>query len=753
MDKETLSNYGWIVICVMVLAVMLAFASPFGQFVADAVKSTTQGLFDTNQNALDSAGIEIMQQEFEEMLNGPSATDSPVKFGQPYQMTMEENGMSLTVEYVFYPDGSATMWMADAMGGYLPAGSVTYTETEVILEGDPIKISADGTYLYDPEDETFKMIAKYVSNGSPKTNTPYIADPNGLIGITGLDVQIGSDGSVTVYQNGVAGETIPASAITWYDNYFVIKEEGQEDLVCAIYPDGSKITIGEIVLVNSNNGGTNNGINEYGFYYNRPYYREDGIGGKVYAIIFSPNGIITMKTYENNKLEKVTSTDSINLNDTEFSYADMPIYESNITILGASNNGNTVTFIGTEYQLEGTFEWFEIPEDTGFGLYTADGIPVASWEKLVNEYGLDIEKDYRYTGQYRTEPEHIYCVLKNNPELSKGVKLVIPEGVTKIGESAFNLVFQIKEIVFPEGLVSIGENSFSHSGIQDVILPSTVTTIGKNAFSNATSIRNLYIPKATTNIGEHVLSSFEGKYYFDSITVEDGNPVYHSDGNCLIETATKTLIAGCNKSVIPTDGSVTKIAPSAFSSVHMSTLVIPNTVTEIGEGAFFRLSIKEITIPKSVTKIDGNVLEECIDLASITVENGNPVYHSDDNCLIETASKKMIAGCKNSVIPTDGSVTILGNGCMQVWYSLDGSFFIPRTIKEIEDYAFSNCVDLTSVVIEKGVEKMGIHVFYYTDLQDVYFTGTEEEWNQIQININTQNNLKDVTIHYNHIIE
>jgi len=64
MDKETLSNYGWIVICVLVLAVMLAFATPFGTFVADAVKSTTQGLFDVNQSALDAAEIIIDDQGF-----------------------------------------------------------------------------------------------------------------------------------------------------------------------------------------------------------------------------------------------------------------------------------------------------------------------------------------------------------------------------------------------------------------------------------------------------------------------------------------------------------------------------------------------------------------------------------------------------------------------------------------------------------------------------------------------------------------
>ena len=65
MDKETLSNYGWIVILVLILAVMIALASPFGTFIAGAIKSTTAGLFDVNQNALGTAGIVIGDQEFQ----------------------------------------------------------------------------------------------------------------------------------------------------------------------------------------------------------------------------------------------------------------------------------------------------------------------------------------------------------------------------------------------------------------------------------------------------------------------------------------------------------------------------------------------------------------------------------------------------------------------------------------------------------------------------------------------------------------
>ena len=57
MDKETLSNYGWIVICVLVMVVMIALATPFGSFISEAVQSTTKGLFDVNKTALESTGF------------------------------------------------------------------------------------------------------------------------------------------------------------------------------------------------------------------------------------------------------------------------------------------------------------------------------------------------------------------------------------------------------------------------------------------------------------------------------------------------------------------------------------------------------------------------------------------------------------------------------------------------------------------------------------------------------------------------
>ena len=65
MDKQTLSNYGWIVICILVLSVMIAFATPFASFIGDGFKSITSGFFDTSKKALEVVGMNLPDQEFE----------------------------------------------------------------------------------------------------------------------------------------------------------------------------------------------------------------------------------------------------------------------------------------------------------------------------------------------------------------------------------------------------------------------------------------------------------------------------------------------------------------------------------------------------------------------------------------------------------------------------------------------------------------------------------------------------------------
>ena len=76
MDKNTLSNYGWIVIAVLVLSVMIALATPFGAFIEQGVRSTTEGLFNTSKSAVNSAfedlGVQMDDQTFEEGYQTPN---------------------------------------------------------------------------------------------------------------------------------------------------------------------------------------------------------------------------------------------------------------------------------------------------------------------------------------------------------------------------------------------------------------------------------------------------------------------------------------------------------------------------------------------------------------------------------------------------------------------------------------------------------------------------------------------------------
>ena len=151
MDKETLSNYGWIVICVLVLAVMIALATPFGTFVADAVKSTTQGLFDVNQSALNSTGlINVGDQSFGEGGNG-GAGGSGDAGDQGNTGDSNETVLFYDVRYYNAELDRSLIFKADGTGTYVKSpysDHITYT-----LDGRTVTTSGhrvlDGEFSVD----------------------------------------------------------------------------------------------------------------------------------------------------------------------------------------------------------------------------------------------------------------------------------------------------------------------------------------------------------------------------------------------------------------------------------------------------------------------------------------------------------------------------------------------------------------------------------------------------------------------------
>ena len=196
---------------------------------------------------------------------------------------------------------------------------------------------------------------------------------------------------------------------------------------------------------------------------------------------------------------------------------------------------------------------------------------------------------------------------------------MIEDGVTSIGNSAFDSCSNLTSITIPDSVSSIGNFVFyGCSSLTSITLSNNITNIGNSAFAGCSSLTSITIPDRVTSIEKYAFYNCSG---LTSITIPDS-----------VTSIGESAFRNCTSlTSITIPDSVTSIGKSAFSNCSsLTSITIPNGVTSIGESAFsYCRSLTSITIPDSVTSIGDAAFKYCSNLKTISLSCKSSLKKSD----------------------------------------------------------------------------------------------------------------------------
>ena len=318
--------------------------------------------------------------------------------------------------------------------------------------------------------------------------------------------------------------------------------------------------------------------------------------------------------------------------------------------------------------------------------------------------------------------------------------LNIPEGVERIGGSAFTSCTQLTEITLPESLAEIGESAFWEcKKLKKLELPQSLTEIPGNLCYECTALDEVKLPPMTVTIGD---SAFNGCESLSAISLPS-----------TVQSIGANAFKGCPFTELSLPASLTSIGDGAFVANRLTTVDLPDNLCVLGNNAFgsTTLSYEEEGLCKyldgwvvsMLRKGNGTytVREGTVGIAKAvigfqhiagaydhyvnTLNLPASLQHIDESCFYDasqlynlTVAKEnpFLAVQDNILYTKDFSEMILCPGVVNA-----GALKLPESLRRIGEKAFSHNSGTYRLCLPEGVEEIGKHAFYLSDLKYIQF--------------------------------